>query len=463
MSKSLPLPIHSYEHLSRPVGVERLVNCFAEKAPPEGKAPSTLMRAPGIKSFITSFAASGRGLFNFKSRLYALVGTNLWRIAADASMTFVGSVTGASIVSFAPNPTQLVICDPSASFIYDESAATFQQILDADFTSRAGAQCCSVDGYILFREPNSGRFFSSNLNDALNYDALNFATAEGSPDNIVGIITDHRQAVLAGEQTMELWFNAGVPGFPFIRDLNGFLELGCAAGASLAKADNSIYWLASDFTIRRLDGLTPVRVSQHGFEQAIQTYATISDAYAFGYSQGGHIFYVLTFPTDGHTWVYDATTQELHERQSYGLTRWRPCSSAFCYNKTFVQDFETGNIGTLDLNTYTDFDNTQRMEFTFPSVYADGERHYHNSLQLRAQTGVGTATGQGANPQMTLEISNDGGRTFTTAATKSLGAIGQRKTTVYWDRLGYSDDRVYRGSISDPVKVVIADAQLDMG
>lgn len=457
----LPLPIHSYQHLSRPVGVERLVNCYAEKTPPEGKAPAALMRAEGIVSAVTTTNLAGRGLFQFRSRLYALIGTNLWRVNSDHSLTSIGTVNGASVVSFASNPTQLVICDPSASYVYDESVASFQQITDADFTSRAGAQCCDVDGFILFREPNSGRFFGSALNNALAYDALDFATAEGLSDNLVGIISDHRQAVLGGEFSMELWENSGGSGFPFSRDPNGFLQIGCAAGATMARVDNSIFWLASDLTVRRLDGITPIRISQHGVEQAIATY-TVTDAYAFGFSRGGHLFYVLTFPTDGATWVYDATTTEWHERQSYGINRWRICSSAQAYGRTYVQDFENGWIGYFDASTYTEFDDIQRMEFTFPSVYADGERHFHNSLQIRAETGVGTATGQGANPQMTLEVSDDGGRTFTTMPTKSLGPIGARKTTVYWERLGYSDDRVYRGSISDPVKVVIADAQLSM-
>lgn len=455
----MKLPVHSYQHLSKPVGVERLVNCFAESSPPEGKAPHALMRAPGIVSAATPSPGAGRGLYRFKNRLYALVGTTLYRVSSAHALTTIGTVSGSSVVSFAENPTQLVICDPAASYTYDET--TFAQITDTDFTSRAGAQASALDGYILFREPNSGRFFSSDLNDATSYDSLMFATAEGLADDIVGIITDHRQAVLAGELSMELWYNAGTSGFPFLRDSNGYVELGCAAGGSLARVDNSIMWLASDLTVRRLDGLTPVRISQHGVEQAIATY-TVSDAYAFTYSAQGHIFYVLTFPTDGATWVYDATTQEWHERESYAISRWRPCSAAYCYGRTYVQDYETGKVGYLDAETYTEWDNTHRMEFTFPSVYDAGRRMFHKSFQVHAETGVGLTTGQGSDPRMTLEVSDDSGRTWRTLATKSLGAIGEYKARVKWDRLGSSRDRVYRCSISDPVKVVISDATLEV-
>lgn len=451
----MKLPVHSYQHRSTKAGVQRLVNCYAESQPPEGKAPHSLMRAPGIISAVDPGAGEGRGLVRYKQRLYAVVGTSLYRISSGHVSTSIGTIAGTSICSFAQNPTELVICDPSASYVYDET--TLSQITDADFNN--GAQCADLDGYILFREPNSGRFFSSDLNDATAYDALNFATAEGASDELVGIITDHRQVVLAGEHSMELWYNAGTSGFPFARDSNGYIELGCLSGSTLAKVDNSVFWLASDYTVRRLDGLTPVRVSQHGVEQAIRGYTT-SDAFAFSYTDEGHIFYVLTFPTDERTWVYDATTTEWHERESYGLTRWRVCSAVQCYGRTYVQDYETGAVGYIDHDTYEEFGTTQRMEFTFQDVYNQSRKVKHKRLELVCETGVGTS-GQGENPVVTLEISDDAGKTWMTMPTRVLGATGEYSGRVQWHRLGSSRYRVYRVSISDPGKFIVSDAQLD--
>lgn len=453
------LPVHSYQHNSRPVGVERLVNCFAEAAPPEGKAPSVLMRSPGIATFCNVGTGPGRGLVQFGNELYAVSGNTLYHVTSGGAAVSLGTISGSAVVSFAANQSQLVICDTSGvAYVYD--GATLAQITDPDWNN--GVQCCSLDNYILFRTGNSGQFFSSALADAASYDALYFATAEGTGDKLVGIITDHRQIVLAGEYSIELWYDAGGNDFPFQRDVNGFIELGCAAGATLAKADNSIYWLASDLTVRRLEGLTPMRVSQHGVEQAISTYS-LNDAYAFGYTQNGHIFYVLVFPGSGATWVYDATTREWHERSSYGLSRWRPCSAAFCYGQNYVQDYQTGKIGYLKADTYTDWDDTQRMEATFPSAYNNGGRIFHRTFEVMAETGVGVVTGLGSDPQITLEMSDDGGRTWRTAATKSMGQIGKYRTRVKWDRLGMSRDRIYRISVSDPVKVILSDARLDAG
>lgn len=456
--KKIPLPVASYEHFSPVVGAERLVNCFPEAAPPHGKSPIAVTRTPGIVPAATLATYTGRGLYRWQGQLYGISGTSLYHIDSAFVTTLIGTISGISLVSFAENPTQLVICDPAASYVYD--GTTLTQITDADFAN--GAQCCGIDGYILFREESTGRYFGSDLNDALSYDALFFASAEGLADNIVGIIADHRQAVLAGTDSMELHYNAGISGFPFIRDSNGFVELGCAAGRTLAKIDNSVFWLASDLTVRRLDGITPMRISTHGVEQAISTY-TVSDAFAFGYTQGGHLFYAITFPISDATWVYDATTQLWHERNSYALGRWRVCSMSHAYNRWFVQDFETGKVGYLDQSTYTDWEDTQRMEVTFQDVYNNGQLLLHKSFEVICETGVGTPTGQGSAPQVTLEVSEDSGRTWRAKPTKSIGAMGEYKTRLIWQGLGSSRYRRYRLSISDPVKVVIADAILEVG
>ena len=455
----IKLPVHSYQHRSKRVGSERLVNCYAEQSPAEGKSPYSVTRCPGIvspASIVDPTAGEGRGLYRWQGILYSLVGTTLYKINSSHVYTSIGTVAGLGLVSFAETPTQLVICANSASYYLVGSTLT--QITDADFLS--GVQVCGIDGFVLFRRESTGIFFGSDLANAASYDALNFATAEGLADNIVGIIADHRQVILAGEASMEIFFNAGISGFPFIRDSNGFVELGCAAGKTLAKIDNSVFWLASDLTVRRLDGNTPVRVSQHGVEQLIATYTT-SDAYAFTYTQYGHLFYVLTFPTNMATWVLDITTGEWHERESYGLTRWRPISSAHAYGKVYVQDYQTGKIGYLDIDTYTDWGDTQRMEFTFQDIYSTGRRMKHRRLEMICETGVGTVSGQGVDPQFTLEYSDDSGKTWETLPTKSLGGVGEYKTQLEWWALGQSRYRQYRASISDPVKVVIADAQLD--
>ena len=45
---------------------------------------------------------------------------------------------------------------------------------------------------------------------------------------------------------------------------------------------------------------------------------------------------------------------------------------------------------------------------------------------------------------------------------KSIGKIGKYKDRVFWTGLGSARQRVYRGAVSDPIKINIVDTQLEV-
>jgi hypothetical protein len=77
------------------------------------------------------------------------------------------------------------------------------------------------------------------------------------------------------------------------------------------------------------------------------------------------------------------------------------------------------------------------------------------------QTGVGLASGQGSDPKAMLQWSDDGGHTWSNEQWASIGKIGERLARVRWRRLGRSRDRVFKVTITDPVRVVILGASTE--
>lgn len=65
------------------------------------------------------------------------------------------------------------------------------------------------------------------------------------------------------------------------------------------------------------------------------------------------------------------------------------------------------------------------------------------------------------NPRVSLEISNDGGKTWGNPIYASLGKIGQYNHRARWQRLGYARDRMFRVTVTDAVKVQMLSAMLD--
>lgn len=451
-----PLPIASTRLRSRPSSTARLLNCYAEALPQDAKSGVLLTRSPGVAAWTTVGNGPIQGAFFAMGSLFVVSGTKLYEVDENGNDTELGDIGTVSNLDIDSNGSSLVVVNEPNAFYWN--GTTFGQITDADGTSRGFADVEFVDNWLLFREPDSGRFFGADLGSATSFDALNFATAEGFPDDLVGMKVDHREVVLFGSETIELWSNTGIAGFPFERTINGFLEIGCLNGRTVAKQDNTIMWLADDYTVRRLNGTTPVRISTHSVEQSIVT-ATIAAGRAYAYSQDGHLFYVLTFPEV--TWVFDATTQEWHERQTYGEAYWIAHCHAQAYGREFVGDATSNRVGYLDPQTYTEWGNTMRMEWTYQPVYAEQRLAFHDRLEIVLETGVGLTTGHGSDPEMMLDYSNDGGQTWTALPNKSIGAMGRYDTRVVWSRLGSSRQRVYRAAVSDPVKVNVTDTQLE--
>jgi hypothetical protein len=158
------------------------------------------------------------------------------------------------------------------------------------------------------------------------------------------------------------------------------------------------------------------------------------------------------------TWIYDCTTQEIHERQSYGREDWDVSGFAECYGKVFVQRASDGAIGVLTKGVYQEFGNDLVSSWTYQNVYGQGQRLTIDHLELGVETGVGL-TGE-LPPSISLEVSYDGGRTYKSLPTKSLGALGDYRSRVIWDRLGSGYNMVIRMSMSDPVPLTIWDTQV---
>jgi hypothetical protein len=452
-----PLPISSYSLRSTPASSARLLNCYAEILPPDAKSGILLSGTAGV----TSWGTVGNGPIIAKhfalGFLFVVSGSKLYKVDSNRTATLLGDIGTPGNVDIDSNTDTVVVVNEPNAFYYD--GTTFGQITDPDFTARGAADVEFVDNWLLFREPNSGRFFAADLATATDFDSLNFVTAEGSPDDLTGLKVDHRQVVALGEKTVELWENTGVSGFPFERSVNGLLEIGCFNGRTVAKQDNSIFWLANDYTVRRLDGTTPVRVSNHAIEALIFN-ATIASGRAYAYSQDGHLFYVLTFPEC--TVVYDATTQQWHERQTYGEDNWIFHCHCQAFGLELVGSSTSNAIGYLDVEAYQDLGATRRVEWVYQPIYADSRYAFHDRLEVVLETGVGITTGQGSDPEIMLDYSNDGGKTWVSMPNRDLGPIGTYETRVHWERLGRSRLRVYRMAVSDPVKVFVTDTQIEV-
>lgn len=469
-------PILGSTYVTRSVNAAdaRMVNLFPEIIPEGGKEPAFLQRAPGLKYLQVVGTGPIRGLWAFSNDAtvaFVVSGTELYKINPSYVATKLGNVSGTGPVSIADNGTQVFIACNGPSYIYNNTTNVFSQITDGDFPGAVTVGY--LDGYFVFNEPNSQRIWVTSLLDGLSVDPLDFASAEGSPDGVAGLIIDHREAWVFGTNSVEVWYDAGNANFPLQRIQGAFNEIGCVAPYSIAKLDNGVFWLGADARgkgiVYRANGYTGQRVSTHAVEWQIQQYADLSDAVAYTYQQDGHAFYVLIFPSANTTWVYDVSTQAWHERAGFTngeFTRHRSnCQMSF-NGEIIVGDYENANIYAFDLDTYADNGSIQkwlRSWRALPTGANNLKRTAQHSLQLDCESGVGLNLGQGSDPEVMLRWSDDGGHTWSNEHWAAIGKIGQYYRRVFWRRLGMTlklRDRVYELSGTDPVKIAIVGAEL---
>jgi hypothetical protein len=374
----------------------RMVNLFPEVVPDGGKEPAFLQRCPGLRLVATVGDGPIRGMWKFGDFLYVASGGKLYRADGNFAVTELGLINGSGPVSMSDNGTQLfVACNPDA-FIYNSSTGVFAQITDVDFPGAVTVGY--LDGYFVFNEPDSQRFWVTSLNDGTQVDPLDFASAEGNPDNIVSLMVDHREVWLFGNNTIEVWYNAGAADFPLERIQGAFMETGCLAPYSVAKLDNSVFWLGSDARgngiVYRNNGYNAQRVSTHAVEWQIQQYNVLNDAIGYSYQQDGHSFYVLTFPTANATWVFDVATGAWHERAYWDGVQYRRhrsnCQANYA-GQVLVGDWENGRIYVFDPDVYDDNKNVQRWLRSWralPTGQNNLKRTAHHILQLDCESGA---------------------------------------------------------------------------
>lgn len=329
---------------------------------------------------------------------------------------------------------------------------------------------CFIDGYFVFPQPASNKFYLSGLYDGTSLSGLDVAEKEGSSDFIRTVVNIHRQLFILGEFTTEPWYDAGTAVFPLAPIQGIFVETGCAAIFSVVKMDNTIVWLGKDRNgdgiVYRMQGYTPIRISTHGIEKIIKSWGDLQSAIAYSYTDGGHSFYVLSHPSGNTTISYDSASMQWHERAwadpiTGRMQRHRGSTYSNAFSQHIVGDWETGALYTMDTSIYTDAGNAIQRVRISPHGDNDLERVFYSYFQVDMETGVGAdGGGQGETPQIMMQYSNDGGHTWSAERWRSFGAIGKKKSRAYWNKCGQARDRVWKIMISDPVKVALIGAKV---
>jgi hypothetical protein len=465
--------------------LQRCINYYPEENDASAPVPITLYQRPGLVPVVQGPRAPVRLIYQASNeQVYTVIGSTLYHLTAGWNLETLGELSEGRTApcSATDNGEYTVFVDGSRkSWLVRLRDNKFSAYTDPTGAFMGADRLDTLDTYMVWNRPGTTEFGSSlsggirdnsgRIPSNLFFDGLYYAEKTCWYDKLETLIVARRLLYLFGKQKSEIWYNAGTTTFPFAECPGVYIEHGIAAKWSVARGGTSVFWLATDresgLVVLRQDGYSTAKISNFAVDWAIAKMAkkgTIADATGYCYTQAGHLFYVLSFPTGDETWVYDTTISDpnkaWHQRAwtdaNGALHRERANVFGNAYGVPLVGDWENGALYRMDPECFTDTVDGVSRPITcvrgFPHLAtghnaqgfptpSNGLNVQHVNLWLDVETG--TDPTQDVTGDFTLKYSNDRGRTWAGQASRNSGTFGNFLYIPMFEKMGIARDRVY--------------------
>lgn len=451
---------------------ERTMNLYV--APTQSTtAPSqmALYQRPGVRGLDNGSVGAGRGAYG-QDNLHAVVIGSKFYLANNLGVLSlkgdpVDDGNPATISSSGYTGDQLFITSANQGYVYQISTGVWTIIAFLANKARVGAY---MDGFFLAMDTSASVVYVSDLLDGLTWDPTNFIQRTQASDPWISMIVANKYLYLIGTQTTEPWYNAGTSPIAFAPVPSTLIQYGSPSCFSATIVGNSVMFLAQSSngsgSVVNISGVSAETVETAAVSHALEAITSQSDAIGFSYSINGHTFYCVTFRSANQTWVYDQTTNIWTEAGNfhsgtYGL--WRVCYTVPVFGEVRCLDLLGTQICVLSDAYFVDpGGDAIRWERVTPAQFKENKRIVFRSVELFTESGLADLYGQGSNPQVMMQMSNDGGKTYGSEVWAGCGLRGQYGYRTRWDRLGMARNKTFKFAGTDPIPWRIVDCFMEI-
>lgn len=401
-----------------------LINMFLEQAKTSEQSVALLSRE-GLSEYSAPGTGPINGIFSkkgcFSGDIFSVSNNTLYR-----NTTSLGAITGTGPVSIDGSDNEVVVTRGGTAYSYNGT-----NLASIAFPDSASVRAvCFINGRFVFVRDGTAKFYWSAILNGRSVGALDFATAERQPDQLLDVIARGDILWLMGQSTVEAWSNDGSSAdLPFSRIEQVVFEVGVKATGCTVKTDNTVFFIGSDDVLYRV-GEVPERVSDHDWEEHIGASAT-HKLFAFKYQ--GHEFLGVRLASE--TLVYDIATRQPCEFQSSQGNWIAQCATMVGDTAYF------GHATTNQVMIFNGWDELgDELERRFTAAQQLDQPAWINNVKLWANAGhTEVLSGQGVDPVVEMRSSDDAGNTWSDFDWDDLGSAGDYRTVPEWRCLGQFD------------------------
>ena len=404
-----------------------------------------LVATPGFKRFnqfdFKNGAARSIFLSDALDKILVVYGSAVFLINDGLTFTEIGAFeTLQGEVSVSENHfNQIFWSDLKDIWVYNHVEGTFSKAVTQNnsklnfTTGRIDFQ----DTRAICNDITSKKFFISQLNNAATWEELDSTVDNQIASITVGIAVLDRQVLLMGDSITDVYYDQGLPNFPYRKANTVSHQYGCLSRSSIAVNFGRAAWLAtnkeSSPVIVSTTGGRLEKISTENIDDMIDAFVDPQDCDGYFYQVSGHIFYQLNFFTDKVSLLYDFATKlfSVVTDENLGLY---PIKDVVKFNNThYGINYNDGRIYEINTCFSSNDGKIVRRQALFPTIEKPKTNIECNSLVVD----IGQGNNKVEEPaKFFLKISRDRGATFAVNQVRELAPTGSRNALLDFTDLG---------------------------
>ena len=426
----------------------------------------SMVRRPGLDAFSTVGSGPINSIYywSYTDLAYVLSGADLYSLNEAGTATLIKAglfdAWTRGIWDEGINPSRKLYGTNGGTPVeYD--GVTAQTFTDANAPPHA-THLAIFNTYLVANQTGTQKIEYSAVGQPTVFNA-EFASAESESDNLVAVAVGWEETAAFGTRSTQFFWTSSTSA---LENKSGSLvEQGCIAPYTITRIDNSWFFLNHKRRLVRLTNRTP-EVLSLPVDSILAGVTTVTDAIGDELTVGGKGFYVLTFPSDNKTYVYDYVLGKWCGQWGYwsddtsSYNRWRGNCVTYVpeWNAHLVGDYYNGKVYKSSTTSYLDGSDTIRSAWYTGNI-DHGTQLWKRSVRLRLRIKRGDGDENDTSPILMVRWRDNGDKTWGNSVEIDLGVTGDNEFFKEIGPLGRYRTRQYEISITDDVPLVLVSVE----